>query len=464
MSHSVSYLNRLFFVHSKRTYIFISALWYVALYPGRLGFDYSEAIRIMNRGESTSWWTSTFWWFLRITTFNGNTIALSSLICLTSLGFSMMYLSNQLPIKRSIKEKSLIFFSLTPLYGAFGVNVSHDVFLTSSIILFTAIQIRLCINNNQLGKSEYLVITLATMEAVTTHYGIFIVSANVFVFVLQRKSPKTVIAIPLAVLVMQLSTIGVTQVPTFGPVLPMIADIKCIAQHKEADISETEWAYLVSKAPREEWLVPTSCAMVDTQLSVMPSLELENIKLDTQLVKLYLSIVGKNSAIPAMAHFQRASVALPPPFFAGQPNQVELDPSIPIGEGTNTALQTNAEVLHPSIDEPSVASKLILLKPLETIAQGLIFLVNQASWFWGWGGLWLWPFLGFVYFQIKAGNTRSVIGILTSTFTLHFLLLIFSAPLPRYVMSTILMGLYFGITWLVKFFSEYRHNHPGRLE
>jgi hypothetical protein len=460
----VSFLNRLFFAQPRRSFILISALWYLALFPGRLGFDYSEAIRMMKRGESTSWWTSTFWWFLRITTFDGNTIALSSLICLFLLGFSMMYLSKQIPIERSIKDKSLIFFALTPLYGAFGVNVSHDVFLTSSIILFTAVQIRLYVNKNQPNKSEYLVFTLATLTAITTHYGIFIVLANVFVLVMQRKSLKIVFALPLAVLCMQLTSFGVTQVPTFGSVLPIIADIKCISQHEQADISDEEWAYLISKAPKDEWLAPTSCAMVDTQLSVMPSLKLEDIKLNTQLVKIYLSIVSKNSAIPAMAHIQRASVALPPPFFAGQVNQVELDPSLPIGEGTNTALQKNPGVLHPSIDESSVARKIAFLKPFEIIAQGLIFLVNQASWFWGWGGLWLWPFLGFIYFQIKVGNTRSVIGILTSTFTLHFLLLIFSAPLPRYVMSTILMGLYFGITWLVKFFSEYRHNHPGRLE
>lgn len=455
MSRASDFLGKVLFSKPKRTFLAASAFWYLSLFPGRLGFDYSEAIRIMNRGESTSWWTSSYWWFLRITSLDGETIAISSLVTLLILGYSLVHLCDSLPVATQIKEKSLVIISLTPLYGAFGVNVSHDALLTASIILFTSVQIRLYSRLEKNTRADFSTLVLASLAAITTHYGIFVIAINIICILFQYRAKIYILIAPLSLLIMQLSTFGVTQVPTFGPISPMVADIKCVTQHPGADISESEWEYLIAIAPRSEWQNSTSCAMVDIQFEVMPSLDLKNVELNFDFIKIYLSIAGKNAAIPAMAHFQRASVALPPPFFVGQPNQVILDPSIPIGEGTNTALQTNPGVLHPSIDEPSVVNKIKLLAPLEIVAQGLIFIVNQASWFWGWGGLWLWPFALFVFFQIKKGRMKSSVPILSGTLILHLLLLIFAAPLPRYVMSTIILGVYFTIIMCVKTHSQY---------
>jgi hypothetical protein len=180
--------------------------------------------------------------------------------------------------------------------------------------------------------------------------------------------------------------------------------------------------------------------MVDDAFRIMPSLILENVSLTPALIRTYIGIAGRNSAIVVMAHIQRASIALPPPFFAGPQNQVILDPNVPIGLGTNTALQSFAGVLHPSIDEPSVDKKIAFLKFLEIPAQGLVFIVNQASWFWGWGGLWLWPLGIYALVYLKRRHEGSLLPLLSSTLVLHGLLIILSAPLPRYVMSTIILG------------------------
>jgi hypothetical protein len=273
------------------------------------------------------------------------------------------------------------------LYGAFGLNISHDVFIASSIFLFTGFHIRSLrkkINSNSRGV--YIVI-FAGILAITTQYGIFLVIVNLLLLILGRLL-KTALALSAACTVIFIgANIGVTQVPTYGLLLPVLADIKCVVQHRDAEVSEVEWKTLIVLAPKSEWVDPTTCSMIDAEFQVMPSLNLSRVKLTTSLIKTYLGITGRNSAIVAMAHFQRASIALPPPFFAGPQNQVNMNPDIPIGLGTNTALQSHAEVLHPSIDEPSVALKISYFRILEIPAQGLIFVVNQASWFWGWGGL-----------------------------------------------------------------------------
>ena len=80
----------LHFLSKNRIYAAIG-FWYLALYPGRLGYDYSLAIRMIQNGESTNWWTAFYFWILRVTSFNGRSIALISLIGLVVLALSLKY-------------------------------------------------------------------------------------------------------------------------------------------------------------------------------------------------------------------------------------------------------------------------------------------------------------------------------------------------------------------------------------
>lgn len=424
----------------KVALVFLSAIWYLALFPGRLGFDYSESIRIMQSGESTDWWTASFWWFLKITSFNGTTIMVSSALSLLILGYALFYLSESVVSTRMSNRKALIVFFCSPLYGGFGLNVSHDVFIAAGILLFTGFHIRNLVNINLVTNSDLIAIVVGGLLLITTHYGPFIIAMNVLLLLLKQFYKFAFLLLGASTFAFFLSGFGVTQVPKYGLVIPIIADIKCVAQHPQAEISRSEWVELTAIAPELEWKNPTNCSYVDDGFYAMPSLVLADVTLTPSLIKTYLGIAGRNSAVVAMAHIQRASVALPPPFFSGPQNQVILNPNIPIGLGTNTALQSYPGVLHPSIDEPSVAKKISVFKVLEVPAQGLIFIINQASWFWGWGGLWLWPITIYALVYLKRGYTGSLFPFFSSTLVLHGLLLIFSVPLPRYVMGTIIIG------------------------
>jgi hypothetical protein len=449
-------------VVSKRnfflTYILTSGFWYLALFPGRLGFDYSEAIRIMKKGESTDWWTALFWRFLQITSFNGRSIALSSLLCLIALGFSLYYLVESLPGRRDVNRISLLLVSCLPLYGAFGVNVSHDVFQVAGILIFVGYQFRFAKQNYVFSVSDKIAIILAVLMVLTTHYGLPIIALNLLLLIINRSFKTALTLFVTTVLISLLSPIGIERVPTYGPILPIMADLKCIAQHPEADISETEWIFLESLAPRTEWNQQATCSFIDYSLGTLKSVDLVDVRMSTELVSNYLKIGAKNAAIVAMAHFQRASVALPPPFFFGPPNQVTRDPDVPIGQGTNTALQSKPGVLHPSIDESSVNNKINLLWPLEMLAQASIFVVNQATWFWGWGGLWLWPIVLFLAFRYINQGIGLRLKIFSNIVLLHSLLLILSAPLPRYVMATILLGVLLTINMTVNSYLKIAKN------
>jgi hypothetical protein len=112
-----------------------------------------------------------------------------------------------------------------------------------------------------------------------------------------------------------------------------------------------------------------------------------------------------------------------------------------VGLNTNIALQLGPEVLHPSIDYLPLKLDINFLKPLESIALLGSFLVNQASWFWGWGGLWLWPILIYFLFRLKERNPSVLIHLTYPVLITHAVIIaVGPIPAPRYVMSTILIG------------------------
>lgn len=430
-------------------FITISAGWYLSLFPGRLGFDYARAIKMIQNNESTNWWTSLFWWFLRITSFNGQTIALSSLLCLTALGYSLYYLSESMPGNVRVNRLALLLLSLSPIYGAFGVNVSHDVFQVAGILIFTGFHLRVLSSKIGIGVSDYVALSMASAMVLTTHYGLPLVALNLLLLLIKKYLRLSALISGVSLLITVISPIGITQVPTYGLVIPIIGDLKCIAQLESAELTKQDWDFLESLAPKSEWMDPKTCSFIDYSIGDMKSIELGEIPLSEELIRNYLRITANNPAVVAMAHFQRASIALPPPFFFGPPNQVIRDPDIPIGQGTNNALQSYPGVLHPSIDEPSVDMKINLFAPLEVAAQAGIFIVNQASWFWGWGGLWLWPIVLFLAVSFRGVGLFNRLTIIANIAALHGLLLILSAPLPRYVIATILAGLFISIRAII---------------
>ena len=116
--------------------------WYISLFPGRIGSDPVQAINLMKNGESTDWWTALYFWFLRITTFNGQSIWLASLLSIIPLYFSLIYFLYSFPEKKVRINRVAFFICLSPLFGNFAVNINHDVFFTSGIFLVLGYSLR----------------------------------------------------------------------------------------------------------------------------------------------------------------------------------------------------------------------------------------------------------------------------------------------------------------------------------
>lgn len=445
--------------------------WYLAFFPGILNNDNSQLIRLIRKGELTDYWTSTFCYFVKFTTFNGKFLGLSSLICLLIFAFSISWLISSLKLSKPISDKTILLIYLTPLFGAFGVNISHDVLKASGILLLIGIQFRklnfIVISNRLFFAIEIL----ASFLLLTANDGIVIIFCNLVILFFQKfYKLVTVITILCAFIIVATSNGMTIKTPKSTILVSGIIDIKCIAQHPEAEISSSSWRYLETIAPKDEWLNPVTCsdwapsleALKSLHFSAVTDLENSTFKISPEFFKVYFSVIGRNPAIAAMSHIQRSVVALPPPFFQVPQNQVILNSTIPVGEGTNTALQTGPGVLHPSIDEPSVYFSIGVLKPLNILAQGLTFLFNQASWFWGWGGFWLWPIIIFTIKRFRIVSIPKILYLYFPTAVLHIVLIIIgTGSHPRYVMSTTILGV---IVTSIMLFEYLEKIHGDNLE
>ena len=437
--------DRVFLLKASSLTIF----WYLAMFPGRLGYDYSLAIRMIQNGESTNWWTGIYFWFLRLSTFYGRTIFLASLIGLLAITYALWYFLSSLINNEKVLRKSFLITMCFPLVGVFGVTVSHDVFQSAGILIFLGLIWRLRTNPSYSGRNVFHYF-LASVFLITTQLGIFTVglAALISIFTVYRR--RIIVTFTFVLLLSLLGNVGIGDSIIKHPTMnTFLADLKCVTQHPEAELSEFEWTQYEKIAPRSEWLIPLTCSNTDAQIAAL-GVEDKDLSFSKDFVKAYLSTASKNPAIVMQAHLQRSLGALPPPFFQGPENQVDRNIQNPVGLGTNTALQLGPEILHPSIDEPSVAHKIPVLKPFEVIAQAATFLVNQASWFWGWGGLWLYPILFYYLYSLKIRSVRVLFVCLFPTLLLHgSYVIVGPGPLGRYYLSTIIAGLSLLIAMLV---------------
>lgn len=420
--------------------IAMTIFWYVSLFPGRLDSDGSSALLMLAEGKSTNWWTATYFWFLKVTTLNGSVIFITSLILLISLNYALYYFIWSLPLSYNRKSLTLFILCSTPLFGNFGVNISHDVFTSSGILLLTGYIVRL-IQDNEFPPSRYSSLIPATLFLSNSITGIGILVAFSCTLVLLFRKYITVVIVTLLASFIFLSTsAGISKTPIDMSMLPLLADIKCVVQHPLVELSETQKEVLFQLEQKQIWSRPKTCSSIDAALSDFENLEVSKLDKKT-ILKTYFELTREYPEIIIQAHLQRASIALPPPFFSGPRNMTDRNTENPIGLGTNTALQLGSVVVHPSVDLEKFKPHNQFHRLLEGVALLPGFLMNQASWFWGWGGLWLWPIIGYVASIMRVKRQRKYFAVLIPVITNHLILIVVGpVPSPRYVMSTIIIG------------------------
>lgn len=429
----------------KRLYIISRVLlvfWFLALFPGRVGFDTALALEMMKKGVGTDWWTGFYWRILQILTFGGSQVFLFSLLSYTLFWWSAFRLIKALTSTSNLVIRIQVTLTAIPVLPTFAMTVQHDVLFCSGVFLLVASELELAkgkISANQFVKSFlFFVIPLTLTTKQGTILLVLLIIRIVLVVGLRRGLSVGLISMILFVFLPS-RNLDSTWTRQATPI-PLLMDIKCAVQHPQAKVDARTWIELRKLMPESRWLEPQSCKEIDNNDWTK---DVDYARLSWKnLLKVYFTLLPDHAEIFLMAHIQRSSTVLPPPFFRGPDNQVNLDYSEPIGSGTNLALQSNPPLLHPSIDLKRVDIFIAPLQPLEYIAQVGIFFVNQGSRYWAWGGLWFWAIIFHYLLNVRWQVKLNFFGIYWYLLGLHLALFAIGiSATGRHVMPTIAIGL-----------------------
>jgi hypothetical protein len=317
----------------------------------------------------------------------------------------------------------------------FGLTVQHDVFASSGTLLLTGITVRICRGKYPDTANNLLKIFLSIFFASMSFIGIVAVIGFMVVLISNKKKMSMVVSVSSLIAIQFLSLIlAVTPRDAGFKLIPFLGDLKCIAQDVDSVITEEQWNFLEKLGSRDDWTSSQTCMSADNAMFAVKSSGEVSV---VEFARNWSRIISQNSRVFLSARVQRASMALPPPLFSGQPNSRESNYLIPVGQDSNRSLRKAPEVIIDAPLEGQFKNQQIpVIKSLERPVLSASFLINQNSKIWGWGGFWI---VWFVLFLIVF-EKRILLGVVPALFQFLLLILLSPMPDPRYVFSWILMG------------------------
>jgi hypothetical protein len=423
----------------------ILLFYFVALFPGRPSYDLGLITEMMKNGESAATWSATYFRIIQLLTFNGEVLSVASATGLIVFYFSFHFLISALPFNNRTQIITRRVVVALPIFAIFALTVNHDVFAVSGIFLLVG----LLVKNEPLNKKYLFMLIFAGFLTSMSWLGIAAFLGFIFSLLIKRRYKEVILSFLLitTLVIGSLLILNVDPGPS-NRLLPIVGDLKCVAQDPDSIITQAQWDALILLAPKNEWLDPASCVIAD----FAPDTAEKNISINPlKSIKLWAQLLITNQKIVVEAHLQRASVALPPLFSAPPPNTYSTDFLSPIGQGVPANLFQFSEFLSTGRHTGQYESSPNLLKPIEIIVLTVAHLFNRTSYFWGWGGLWLLLSYFFFPFIFKKRNLHALNPLL---FTHILMLLASPGPVSRYVYASIITGITISVGILVVLFEK----------
>ena len=424
--HSINKLRQYFIE------VCILFFYFIALFPGRPSYDLVLITEMMKNGQSAATWSATYFRLMQLLTFDGRVLSVASATGLVIFYLCFHYMMAALPFCNRTQILTRRIVVALPIFGIFALTVNHDVFAVSGTFLLVG----LLLKNSPTVKKDFLILILAGFLTSMSWLGIAAFFGYTFSILIKRKFKEVALSISL-MFILVLGSLLILNVDP-GPSnrwLPVVGDLKCVAQDPDSKITQAQWDSLILLAPKSEWIDPKSCVIADWA----PDAAEKNVSINPLTsIKLWAQLLLTNQKTIVEAHLQRASVAIPPFFSAPPPNSLSTDYLKPIGEGVPANLFQFSEFLSTGRHTGQYESSPSIFKPLEIMTLTIAHLFNRTSYFWGWGGLWL--LLSYLIFPFIS-KKRNLLALNPLLFTHILMLLVSPGPISRYVFGSIILGI-----------------------
>ena len=431
-------------------FVFSFLLYGYALFPGRIYGDSVTLIELMSKDQSVDTWGALYFRLLQLITFDGKYIFCMSLFIASMFYVSLLNFIKKLSFDDNVKFIAASIFVLTPFVGVFAFTIGHDGLTATSFFIYLSLLLR---NPKRLSKSDVIQVIIAAFLSSTSGLGVILTIGFCAALLIRRISFLSLISLLISSTFFFAGSLifDVDKSNYDKSIMSCLGEVKCIAQHQHAAITDSQWDQLSALGSKQDWIKQDTCSVADYSFFAFENASKDKLA----LVKLWSELVRQNPQIALQARIQRTSVALPPGFFRSPPNMFDTSYLNPVGMNAMSDLQISPDLFKTSVDlPPRLKSSLPGQSFFEYLVLFPTFLLNQRSDFWGWGGLWICVALFLMSRQMSRRYSDLAIVFLPS-FAVHAGVVLFApAPLPRYVFSSVLLGIFLSILHSVKFFYQ----------
>ena len=312
--------------------LLIGVAWWLAMYPGLFGEDSLMNLTEARDGPVSVWFTA--WWIyvIRFVTLGTRAIPLLTLFGVLTLTFAVRYWAAACLPQGASRALAVCLVCVSPLVGALGIQVRHDIEMTAGLLLCAAVVARA----GDLAWPrivDVVVLTFAVALIATRHNGVAVVLGAAIGCVLvpadgafrQALLLFTVAGAVLAGTLVATRLAGHSDIADrLGAVEWAVTDISCLLSKDRVRVSADEWSYLTSVASRGDWPQPAACRFMDKELFAAASFRPDVVRADpVALMRVWLGLARANPLRMLGAHAERVRLFLPP-FVTGVPRADNL--------------------------------------------------------------------------------------------------------------------------------------------
>jgi hypothetical protein len=306
--------------------------WWLAMFPGLFGEDSLMNLTEARNGPVSVWFTAWWIYFIRFVTLGTRAIPLLTLFGVLVLTFAVRYWAAACFPRDRARALSVCLVCATPLVGALGIQVRHDVEMTAGLLLCAAVVGRAG-NPSWPRALDVVLLILAVVLIATRHNGVAVVLAAALACLLLPSMGLVRQGLILLIVAGAVfaGTFAATRVSghsqiadPLGAVEWAVTDISCLLSKNDVRVSVANWEYLTTVASRADWPQPNACRFMAKELFAAASFRREPVRQNPgQLLRVWLGLALENPFRMLQAHVERVRIFLPP-FVTGVPRTDNL--------------------------------------------------------------------------------------------------------------------------------------------
>jgi hypothetical protein len=305
-------------------------VWWTIFYPGFFGDDSLIHLADVRSGNIPVWFTAWWMYVVKFISLEMRAIPLLSLSGVIALQYAVYHwITTAFPRSRA-RSITVLVMAASPLIGAMGIQVRHDIAMTSALLLCAAVLARTW-NGAPFTAVDYALLALSVPLLPTRHNGVPTIVATAAILLAwgTRRWRQAVAMLAVAagawlVTATATRTSGNTHAMQPAQTVEwLMGDISCLLSRPDVIPTESEWATLERIAERREWPQPRACLVVNP-IMLAPSFSTTAVEANYgDLIGVWRSLAARYPLKMAASHASRVRLFLPPPF-SGPPEVVSF--------------------------------------------------------------------------------------------------------------------------------------------